>query len=460
MVTGTSQQPIGPETSSRPAPPDDARAPRDGPLREVHPPGDSVAAALAPLLSAMVGTGVPVRFEFWDGSGVGPVDAPGTLGIRSPDALRRILWAPGELGLARAFVAGDITVDGDIYGLLSVLHDTSPRDLRSIGLRTVSTVIRAAGRLGALGPPLPAPPEECRPAGRLHSRARDAAVISHHYDVGNAFYRLVLGPSMTYSCARFVTDDDTLEEAQAAKYELICRKLGIDRSPGARLLDVGCGWGSMAMHAARHHQAHVVGVALSREQVDEAKRRVNEAGLDGQVEIRMQDYRDLGGEKFDAISSIGMFEHVGASRMSRYFETLRDLLVPTGRLLNHAISTPGGTVLGHRSFIGRYVFPDGELVDVAVVIRAMQENGFEVRDVESLREHYSKTLHRWVANLEGHWDEAVGLVGLPRANVWKLYMAASANGFDDGGLAIHQVLGVVPAADGTSGMPPTRVGWD
>jgi cyclopropane-fatty-acyl-phospholipid synthase len=459
MVIRMTTQPTGPDASRRPSPPDDAREAGVGTLREAPPSGDTAAAALAPLLTAMVGTDLPVRFVFWDGSTLGPTGAVGTLDIRSPDALRRLLWAPGELGVARAFVAGDIAVEGDIFGLLRVLRDASPRDLREIGLRTMTTVIRAAGRLGAIGRPLPAPPEECRPAGRLHSRARDAQVISHHYDVGNEFYRLVLGPSMTYSCARFVTDGDTLEEAQAAKYELICQKLGIDRSPGARLLDVGCGWGSMAVHAARHHQARVVGVALSREQVDEATRRVKQAGLDGQVEIRMQDYRDLRGEQFDAISSIGMFEHVGASRMARYFETLRGLLVPTGRLLNHAISTPGGSTLGPRSFVGRYVFPDGELVDVAVVIRAMQESGFEVRDVESLREHYSKTLHHWVANLEEHWGEAVGLVGLSRANIWKLYMAASANGFDDGHLAVHQVLGVVPAGDGTSGMPSTRAGW-
>jgi cyclopropane-fatty-acyl-phospholipid synthase len=215
----------------------------------------------------------------------------------------------------------------------------------------------------------------------------------------------------------------------------------------------------MAMHAARHHGATVVGVALSREQVDEAKRRVTDAGLDDQVEIRLQDYRELRGEQFDVISSIGMFEHVGTPLMTRYFETLRDLLTPTGRLLNHAISKPGGSVLGRRSFVGRYVFPDGELLDVAEVIRAMQRTGFEVRDVESLREHYSRTLHHWVTNLEDNWDEAVRLVGLPRANIWRLYMAASANGFDDGGLAIHQVLGVVPGADGESGMPRTRSSW-
>ncbi len=455
MVTETSTQPARAGGTSRP-PHLQAVPPADQPATGPH---GSAAEALVPLLSAMVGTSVPVRFEFWDGSGVGPDDAVGTLEIRSPDALRRILWSPGELGVARAFVAGDITVTGDLFALLRVLHDASPRDLQSMGLQTLPTVLKAARRLGAIGRPLPVPPEECRPPGRLHSPARDAAVISHHYDVGNDFYRLVLGPSMTYSCARFVTPASTLEEAQFAKHELICRKLGIDQNPGARLLDVGCGWGSMAIHAAQHHGARVVGVALSREQVDAAKRRVAEAGLDGQVEIRLQDYRDLFGERFDAISSIGMFEHVGTSKMAQYFETLRHLLVPTGRLLNHAISTPGGSTLGRRSFVSRYVFPDGELVDVAEVAQAMQRSGFEVRDVESLREHYSATLHHWVANLEAHWDEAVALVGLPRANIWRLYMAASANGFDDGGLAIHQVLGVVPTEDGVSGMPPTRSEW-
>ena len=422
-------------------------------------PPDTAAAVLAPFLRAVVDPDVPVRFEFWDGSAVGPVDGIGTLRVRSADAVRRILWSPGELGVARAFVAGDLTVEGDLYGLLRTLHDASPRELRRIGLRTLPTMVEAARRLGVLGPPLPAPPEECRPSGRLHSASRDAEVVSHHYDVGNEFYRLVLGASMTYSCARFTASGTTLEEAQAAKHELICRKLGIDTAPGSRLLDVGCGWGSMAIHAARHHGARVVGVALSREQVDEATRRVTEAGLDGQVEIRMQDYRQLRGERFDAISSIGMFEHVGSRRMSQYFETLHGLLAPTGRLLNHAISKPGGSVLGRRSFVGRYVFPDGELVDVAEVVAAMQRTGFEVRDVESLREHYSRTLHHWVSNLEAHWDEAVALVGLARANVWRLYMAASANGFDDGGLAIHQVLGVVPDPGGGSRMPPTRVGW-
>lgn len=479
MTTEVSNQPIAGETRTRtsrtrrpaaPARPVPGAEPVSTSLtaavdrsgsgpRYVSAPAGSVAEVLAPLLKALVGATMPVRFEFWDGSGIGPVEAVGTLQVGSVDAVRRILWAPGELGVARAFVAGDITIDGDIYAMLRALHDASPRDLRRTGLRMLPAAIPPARRLGAVGPPLPAPPEECRPAGRLHSPSRDARAISHHYDVGNDFYRLVLGPNMTYSCARFVSEHTTLEEAQDAKHELICRKLGIDRRRGTRLLDVGCGWGSMAIHAARHHGAHVIGVALSREQVEYAQRRVVDEGLSDQIEIRLQDYRDLRGNQFDAISSIGMFEHVGTQQSLRYFGTLRQLLKPTGRLLNHAISKPGGSVLSRRSFVGRYVFPDGELLDVAQVILAMQRTGFEVRDVESLREHYSRTLHNWVANLEEHWEAAVSLAGLHRTNIWRLYMAASANGFDDGGLAVHQVLGVVPERDGRSGMPATRSGW-
>ena len=423
------------------------------------PPPGSVAAVLAPVLTGLIGTSAAVRFTFWDGSSIGPAEAVGTVDVRSPDALRRMVWAPGELGVARAFVAGDLAVEGDIFAVLVALRDAAPRELRTVDASTLTSTVRAARRLGVLGLPLRPPPEECRPAGRVHSPTRDARAISHHYDVGNDFYELVLGPSWTYSCARFVTPTTTLEEAQAAKYELICRKLALDHRPGSRLLDVGCGWGSMAIHAARNHGAHVVGVALSHEQVDKARERVRAAGLEDRVEIRYQDYRDLRGEQFDAISSIGMFEHVGTARTAQYFSTLRDLLTPTGRLLNHAISSPGGSPLGTRTFIGRYVFPDGELVDVGEVVLAMERAGFEVRDVESLREHYARTLRCWVANLEDHWDEAVALVGRPRADIWRLYMAASAVGFEDGGIAVHQVLGVVPDADGTSGMPRTRDDW-
>jgi cyclopropane-fatty-acyl-phospholipid synthase len=425
----------------------------------------SAAAVMAPVLATFFPGGVPVRFVFWDGSEVGPVDDAGVARITSPDALRRILWAPGELGLGRAFVAGDVELDGDIFALLRGLEEgvaakapTSPVR-HGFGPREVVSAAQAAYRAGALGLPLAPPSEEARPTGWRHSKRRDAQAISHHYDVGNEFYELVIGPSMTYSCARFTTADLSLEAAQEAKFELVCRKLGLHgRAPtdDVRLLDVGCGWGSLAIHAAQRYGVRVVGVSISREQVELARERVERAGVADLVEIRLQDYRDLGGERFDAISSIGMFEHVGAKRMGEYFTTLRSLLAPEGRLLNHAISSVGGSRLRGRTFVGRYVFPDGELIDVGDVVLGMEQAGFEVRDVESLREHYAATLRAWVANLDANWDRAVELVGVGRARVWRLYMAASAVGFEDGGIAIHQTLGVVDGPTGSSGMPRTR----
>jgi cyclopropane-fatty-acyl-phospholipid synthase len=302
--------------------------------------------------------------------------------------------------------------------------------------------------------PLPPPDEEVRLRGRRHSKARDAAAISHHYDVSNTFYRLVLGPSLTYSCAVWHDPDDTLEAAQANKYELICRKL--DLKPGMRLLDVGCGWGGMVMHAAKHHGVNAVGVTISRQQAELAEKRVAEAGLSDQVQIRVQDYRDVGDGPYDGISSIGMFEHVGEARLAEYFECLRHLARPEGRLLNHGISRPARNEkarLPRRSFINRYVFPDGELHEVGRVISITQDAGFEVRHVESLREHYALTLRQWVANLEEHWDEAVAEVGAPRARVWHLYMAGSAVNFEAGRTQVHQVLSVPREPDGRSGVP-------
>jgi cyclopropane-fatty-acyl-phospholipid synthase len=426
-----------------------------------RPGADTAAEALQPLVEAVLCEHEPVRVEMWDGSAVGPTDGPGTLRVRSAEAFRRVLWAPGELGFARAYVAGEIDVDldSDIFEVLRSLKKAAPLDLRN-GARILPAAFTSALRLGILGPPLPPPVEEARPKGLRHSKRRDAAVVRHHYDVGNDFYRLILGPSMTYSCARFVHDNMGLAEAQAAKHDLVARKLSLHERRGTRLLDVGCGWGSMAIHAARNYGASVVGVTLSPEQAALARERVRDAGVAGNVEIRIHDYRDLRGERFDAISSIGMFEHVGRARSAEYFVTLSSLLEPGGRLLNHAISSPGGSRPGPRTFIGRYVFPDGELQDVGAVALKMQRSGLEVRDVESLREHYSETLHAWVANLEEHWNEAVRLVGLPRAKIWRLYMAGSANGFDDGGISIHQILAERPRHDGTSGMSRTRADWD
>lgn len=419
---------------------------------------ENVARVMQPLVESMVGP-LPIRIEFWDGSGFGP-DGDLRLRVLSPDAIRRILWAPGELGIGRAYVAGEVDFDGDVFEMISTLRPAGVK-LRRVA-ETVPAAVAAARRLGLVGRPLPPPPEEARPPLALrHTKRRDSAAISHHYDVGNRFYELVLGEAMTYSCAFFDQPEATLAEAQAAKHGMICCKLGLHERPGMRLLDVGCGWGSMAMHAAEHHEAEVVAITISREQADYAEERVRAAGLADRVEIRCQDYRDLSGtvEQFDAISSIGMFEHVGRERLAEYFETLHSLLAPTGRLLNHAISSVGGSRLPTRSFVYRYVFPDGELMDVGDVVLAMQAAGFEVRDVEGLREHYEKTLRHWVGNLEENWDEAVSLVGLGRARVWLLYMAASSVGFGDGGLGVHQVLGVVPDGEGSSGMPPTRRGW-
>ena len=411
-----------------------------------------VATTMAPLLKALVGD-MPVRVAFWDGTQFGQGEH--TLAVRSPEAIKRLLWAPGELGLGRAYVCGEIDFDGDVVELLHALRPAGPRVRNP--LRLAPAAVAVAAKLGVVGKPPEPPEEEVRPRGVLHSKERDAQAVSHHYDVGNDFYRLVLGPAMTYSCARFATPDMSLEDAQAAKHDLVCRKLGLNAD--SRLLDVGCGWGSMAMHAASRYGAGVVGVTISREQADLARRRVKEARLDHLVEIRLQDYRDLRHETFDAISSIGMFEHVGKARMQEYFTTLRSLLKPRGRLLNHAISAVGDSQLSRRSFVYRYVFPDAELVDVGNVVLAMQAAGFEVRDVESLREHYARTLRHWVANLEADWDEAVALVGERRARVWRLYMAGSAVGFADGGLNVHQALGVVPDPAGASGMPPTRREW-
>ncbi|HEY0520139.1 MAG TPA: cyclopropane-fatty-acyl-phospholipid synthase family protein [Ilumatobacteraceae bacterium] len=443
--------------------------PAQTPLEEVVPTtaravetNGHVATAMKPVIEGSFGRTIPIRFEFWDGSTLNPPDhAVATLRFLAPDAIRRVLWMPNELGLGRAYVAGDIDLEGNLFELVAAFRDAKP-DILNPGRawRVLPTAVAAAKTVGALGRPIAPPPEEARLKGWRHSLKRDARAITHHYDVGNDFYRLVLGPTMTYSCARFAQPDFTLEDAQTAKHDLICRKLGLHELPGARLLDVGCGWGSMAIVAATHYDARVVGITISKAQAELARRRVEEAGVADRVEIRLQDYRDLSGETFDAISSIGMSEHVGHGKLNQYFETLHSVLVPQGRLLNHAISSVGGSTLGSRSFVGRYVFPDGELIDVGESVLAMERAGFEVRDVESLREHYAKTLRCWVANLESNWDEAVRLVGVPRAKIWRLYMAGSAVGFEDGGIGIHQVLGVVPTETGNSRMPPTRRDWN
>ena len=408
---------------------------------------------MTPILDAVLGDPMPVRIVFWDDSSAGPEDGPGTIYIRSVDAVKRLLWAPGELGLGRAYVTGDLDADGDVIDMLTALSIRSPRDISVI--KNAPGALAAARRIGALGSNPKPPSAEYQPQGwRAHTPWRDAKVIEHHYDVSNEFYSMVLGESMTYSCARFATPGMTLTEAQASKHEHICTKLGL--TSGQRLLDIGCGWGSMAIHAAQHHGVDAVGITISPAQAQLAQQRVEQAGLADRVEIRLQDYRDLGTERFDAVSSIGMSEHVGDVNLETYFSIIRRVLPDHGRLLNHAISSVGGSKLPKNSFAYRYVFPDGELIDLGRSIEAMQRAGFEIRDVESLREHYAMTLRNWVRNLEHDWDAAVAEVGTERARVWRLYMAASAVGFTDAGLNLHQILGVVNATDGSSGMPSTR----
>ncbi len=428
-----------------------------------------VAEVMEPMLTALLGQPLPVGFEFWDGSTIASDDGGATchtLRVTSPDAVRRIAWAPGELGFARAYVCGDLDTSGDLAETLRALQASMPDDVK-VAAAAIPVVLSTARSVGALGVPPPTPPEEVVPRGIRHSIRRDRQSVGHHYDVGNDFYRLVLGPAMTYSCARFVTSEVDLADAQAAKHELICRKLGLaderfrSTSPGSRprLLDVGCGWGSMALHAARDHDVDVVGITISEEQAALGRERVADAGLDDRIEIRLQDYRDIEDGPFDAISSIGMAEHVGAKNMERYVSTLYGLLRDGGRLLNHAIASVGGSRMSSRSFVGRYVFPDGELLDLADTISAMERVGFEVRDVENLREHYAETLRRWVANLDERWDTAVELVGERRARVWRLYMSGSINGFLDNGLQLYQTLGVKSVRRPTD-LPPTRRDWD
>jgi len=427
---------------------------------------------LAQLLYDVLGGSLPLRLELYDGSVAGPIDGAAIIRIHSQRGLARFLSRPGELGIVRAYVSGDLDIDGDIYELL-ISASSIDSGLHTINKLAAFRLLRETG-IGVLRSP-PAPPEETHLAGGLHTRGRDRAAISHHYNVSNEFYRMILGPSMSYSCAVWSETTETLEVAQTAKVDLVCRKLGLQ--PGMRLLDVGCGWGTMALHAAANYGVEVVGITLSTEQADLARERVEQARLSGKIEIRLQDYRDVADGPFDAISSIGMFEHVGRKRMEEYVRNLHGLLAPKGRLLNHAIGRPGypqgdsaigrarsfgrrlATATGSRitskidsQLIDRYVFPDGELHEVGVLISMLQENGFEVRHLESLREHYDLTLRCWVHNLEQNWQSAVAEVGEGRARVWKLYMAASAVNFRLGGVTVQQVLAVKPEK-GDSGVP-------
>jgi cyclopropane-fatty-acyl-phospholipid synthase len=417
--------------------------------------------ALAEVFEKVAGPDAPVEFRAYDGSAAGAAGAPVRITVRSPIAVSYLAQAPGSLGLARAYVSGHIDVDGDMYTALARMAQAQQVQV------DLAERLRLLSQLGGpklLFPRVPPPPQEVRVrrrwlGGRRHSKGRDASAISHHYDVSNTFYQWVLGPSMAYTCACYPRADASLEEAQAYKHDLVARKLGL-RS-GMRLLDVGCGWGGMVRHAAREYGVKALGVTLSKQQAAWAQRAIEEQGLAGLAEVRHLDYRDVAETGFDAVSSIGLTEHIGKAQLPEYFTFLYGKLRPGGRLLNHCITRPDNAEPARRAsgFINRYVFPDGELEGPGYLLSMMNGAGFEIRHEENLREHYALTLAAWCANLDRHWDEAVAEVGQGGARVWRLYMAGSRLGFERNVVQLHQILGVKLESGGRSGMP-LRPNWD
>ncbi len=408
---------------------------------------------IAPVLAAVVGAGNPIGFAAYDGSTSGPADPATRLIVRDPRALRCVATAPSELGLARAYVSGYLDVEGDMFATLQMLSGDQ------VGALSWSDRLEVLRRLGPwILQPIVPPPEETRPGlwwGLRHSLVRDSKAISHHYDVSNRFYEWILGPSMAYTCAVYPSEGASLEAAQEEKVDLVCRKL--DLQPGQQLLDVGCGWGTLVVHAATHYGVRAIGVTLSRQQAEYGQKQIAELGLSGVAEIRHDDYRNVAETGFDAISSIGLTEHIGAKNLPSYARLLAGKLRPQGRLLNHCITRPLTSEPARaRGFINRYVFPDGELEAVGTIVSVLQDNGLEVRHEENFREHYARTCAAWGANLDAHWDEAVAEVGEGRARVWRLYLAASRLGFTERRIELHQVL-AVRTEGGVSGMPLERL---
>jgi len=418
---------------------------------------------LAEILEIFAGGQLPLRFSAYDGSTAGPDDAELGLDLLTPRGTTYLATAPGDLGLARAYVSGDLEPHGvplgDPYELLKALAEKM--DFRRPPTRMLANIVRSIG-LEHLKPIAP-PPQEALPQwrriskGLRHNRARDAEAVHHHYDVSNTFYEWVLGPSMTYTCACYPHPDATLEEAQENKHRLVFDKLRLE--PGDRLLDVGCGWGGMVRYAARHG-VKATGVTLSKEQAAWGQNKIADEGLADLAEVRYADYRDVLESGFDAVSSIGLTEHVGVTNYASYFRFLKSKLRTGGLLLNHCITRPDNrTRPSSGGFIDRYVFPDGELTGSGRIITEAQDVGLEVLHEENLRHHYALTLRDWCRNLVDHWDEAVGEVGLPTAKIWGLYMAGSRLGFETNVVQLHQVLAVKLDSQGGERGLPLRPWW-
>jgi len=378
----------------------------------------------------------PFAVRFWDGTEV-PATEPGapTLTLLTPRALAHALRAPGELGLGRAYVAGMLEVD-DMDAALRMVDEFEPPDL-SLGQQAslALAVVRACG----LVVPPPVPATELRLRGKRHTIGRDRRAVRHHYDVGNEFFALFLDSSMTYSCAYFQGGAQTLEEAQEAKLELVCKKLGLRQ--GERVLDVGCGWGSFVIHAAARHGVNAVGITLSEHQAQLARERAREAGVADRVQFRVADYREVSDGPFDAIASIGMVEHVGEEQIDVYAKRLWSLLGPGGRLLNHGIAklkdfdTPD-----EGAFSERFVFPDGVPLPLSRVLRALERVEFTTTHVEGLQSDYARTISYWIERFDTRWDDAVRLAGIERARIWRLYLRAARQGFETGWASVYQVL--------------------
>jgi cyclopropane-fatty-acyl-phospholipid synthase len=413
---------------------------------------------IAEAISDLLRDELPVYFTAYDGSSTGPPDSEIRLDLTSQRGLSYLLTAPGDLGMARAYVAGDLVLHGahpgNPYEAMVLLKDRF--QFRTPSASELVAIVRGLGGVSILKPP-PPPPQEHLPRwrrameGLRHSMTRDAEAIHHHYDVSNEFYRYVLGPSMAYTCAVYPHEAATLEEAQYEKFDLVARKL--DLKPGQRLLDVGCGWGSMVRHAAKEYGVKALGVTLSAQQASWGKEAIDRDGLGDLAEVRHLDYRDVLETGFDAVSSIGLTEHIGVRNYPAYFAHLRDRLAPGGRLLNHCITRSHNRRQDIGSFLDRYVFPDGELTGSGRIITAAQDSGLEVMHEENLRRHYALTLAGWCRNLRDHWDEAVAEVGEGTARVWGLYMAGSRLGFERNEIQLHHVLAARTTDDGEDGFP-------
>ncbi|MCZ4562317.1 class I SAM-dependent methyltransferase [Rhodococcus sp. IEGM 1401] len=418
---------------------------------------------ISEILELISDGNIPLRFTAYDGSTAGPEDARIGLNLKSPRGTTYLATAPGDLGMARAYVSGDLEATGvhpgDPYELLALMGDEL--HFRRPSAMTLTSIARSLG-WDVLRPIAP-PPQEAIPRwrriaeGLRHSKTRDAEAIHHHYDVSNAFYEKVLGPSMTYTCAAFESVDQSLEAAQENKYRLVFDKLGLQ--PGDRLLDIGCGWGSMVRYAARRG-VKVIGVTLSQEQASWAQQAIADEGLSELAEVRFSDYRDVPETNFDAISSIGLTEHIGVHNYPSYFTFIQSKLRDGGRLLNHSITRPDNRAHAKAgSFIDRYVFPDGELTGSGRIITEIQDVGLEVRHEENLREHYALTLAGWCRNLVENWDACVAEAGEGTARVWGLYMAGSRLGFERNVVQLHQVLAVKLGPKGQADVP-LRPWWN